>query len=113
MYAGYDRAEANLLVVMSNDAWFDNTPLQTHHFAITRIAAVMMGRDVVVNSNRGIVGLIRGNGAIEALPPSHTARTVKCVAHLSSKTTLYATARYFTFPLYALLACLSIVIRRK
>ena len=113
MYVHYDKANANLLVVMSNDAWFEDTPLQMHHFYFTRIGAVMIGKDVIVNSNRGIVGVIRGNGDMESVPQSDTPRVVHCVARLSSKTTLYSTVSGFTIPLYALLAGLSIVIRRK
>jgi len=112
-YAGYEQGDANLLVVMSNDAWFENTPLQMHHFYITGIGAVMSGRDVVINSNRGIAGIVRRNGAIEAFPQSDTARVVKCTPRLSSSTTVYSHIRDFTIPLYAMLACLSIVIGRK
>jgi apolipoprotein N-acyltransferase len=113
MYAGYEKAGANLLVVMSNDAWFENTPLQMHHFYIAGIGAVMSGRDVVINSNRGIAGIVRRNGAIDAFPRSDTARVVKCTPRLSSSTTVYSHIRDVTVPLYAMLACLSIVIGRK
>jgi apolipoprotein N-acyltransferase len=113
MYAAYEKAKTNVFIVMSNDAWFEHTPLREHHFYIARMAAVMMGRDILVNSNRGIVGMIRGNGDIEALPPSPAARVVNCVAHLSSTTTLYARVRPFTLSAFAVLACVSLLVRRK
>lgn len=113
LYATYAEANANLLVVMSNDAWFEGTPLQTHHFYITRIMAVMMGMDVVVNSNRGMVGVIRCTGDIDALPPSDSSRVVNCAARLSAKPTLYRTIRGSTVPLTVLLVGLSIVRRRR
>jgi len=113
LYARYIRAGANLLVLMSNDAWFENTPLQIHHFYMTRIGAVMMGRDVLVNSNRGMIGIIRGNGVIEVLAHSNKARILNCEAHLSSKTTIYSAIKDFTIPFYLLLTIFPIIIRRK
>jgi len=113
VYARYIRAGANLLVLMSNDAWFENTPLQIHHFYMTRIGAVMTGRDVIVNSNRGMIGIIRGNGVIEVLAHSNKARILNCEAHLSSKTTIYSAIKDFTIPFYLLLTIFPIIIRRK
>jgi len=113
LYARYIRAGANLLVLMSNDAWFENTPLQIQHFYITRIGAVMTGRDVLVNSNRGLIGIIRGNGDVEVLAHSNKARILNCEAHLSSKTTIYSAIKDFTIPFYLLLTIFSIIIRRK
>jgi len=113
VYINYVQANANLLVLMSNDAWFENTLLQMHHFYITRIEAVMAGRDIIVNSNRGIVGIIRSNGEIESLPQSRTARILNCEAHLSSQRTAYSEIKNFTIPFYLILTFFSIIIRRK
>src|SRR3989304_8819453 len=62
LYADYSKQNANLFILMSNDAWFENTPMQEQHFYITRMEAVMAGKDVIVNSNRGIIGIIRKSG---------------------------------------------------
>ncbi|OGU82670.1 MAG: apolipoprotein N-acyltransferase [Ignavibacteria bacterium RBG_16_35_7] len=113
IYARYIKAKANLLILMSNDAWFENTLLQMHHFYITRIEAVMVGRDVIINSNRGLIGIIRSNGNVESLPQSDTARILNCEAHLSSKTTIYSEIRNFSIPLYLLLTFFSIIKRMK
>src|SRR3989304_2884317 len=56
------KQNANLFILMSNDAWFENTPMQEQHFYITRMEAVMAGKDVIVNRNRGIIGIIRKSG---------------------------------------------------
>ena len=113
MYSEYIEAGANLLVLMSNDAWFENTPLMMHHFYITRMEAIMAGRDVIVNSNRGLVGIIRSDGDIEVLPSSNKARTINYKAHLSSKTTAYYSLKNYTIPFYLLLTIFPIFIRRK
>ena len=113
IYTSYIKAKANLLVLMSNDAWFENTPLQKHHFYIARMCAVMNRKDFIVNSNRGITGIIRSNGDIEALPRSNTARILSCEANLSSKTTVYSEIKNYTVPFYLLLTIFSIIKRRK
>lgn len=113
IYAKYNEAKANLLVLMSNDAWFENTPLRKHHFYIARMCAVMNRKDFIVNSNRGITGIIRSNGDIEALPQSNTARILNCEANLSSKTTIYSEIKNYTIPFYLLLIIFSIIRRIK
>lgn len=55
---------ADLLVNMSNDAWFEGTHLVDHHFYYARMRAVETGKNVVVNANRGISGVIKSNGRI-------------------------------------------------
>jgi apolipoprotein N-acyltransferase len=112
IYVKYLKAQANLLVLMSNDAWFEGNPMQMHHFYITRIEAVMAGRDVIINSNRGIVGIIRGNGKIEAFQQSNTARVIDCEANLYSKTTVYAEIKNLIIPFYLLLTIFSIIKKR-
>ena len=113
LYTRYINEGANLLVVMSNDAWFEGTPLQMHHFYITRMEAVMSGRDVIVNSNRGIVGTIRANGDIEILPRSKKARILNCEANLASNKTIYNEIKGLIIPFYLVLTFLPFIIRRK
>lgn len=58
------RMGAEFLVVMSNDAWFEGTQLVKHHFYMNRLRAVESGLDMIVNSNRGISGIINYKGKI-------------------------------------------------
>lgn len=113
LYEKYISEGANLFILMSNDAWFENTPLKIHHFYITRMEAVIWGRDVIVNSNTGIVGVIRSNGEIEALPQSNSPRIFNCKAHLASNATLYSSIKNLIIPFYLVLTFLPIVLRRK
>ncbi|MGE5457978.1 MAG: apolipoprotein N-acyltransferase, partial [Methanococcaceae archaeon] len=112
IYAKYINENANLFVSMSNDAWFENTMLQIHHFYITRLYAVMTGRDIIVNSNRGITGLIRSSGDIEALPHSESARTISCEANLYAGKTIYSGLKNLTIPFYLFLTFYPIFFRR-
>jgi apolipoprotein N-acyltransferase len=73
----------------------------------------MCGRDVVVNSNRGIAGIVRATGAVEAFQPSNIARVVKCEARPSSRTTIYSHLRNLAVPLFVMLSCVPIFVRRK
>ena len=111
-YITYIKEGANLLVLMSNDSWFENTPLRMLHFYYTRIEAVMMGRDVVVNSNRGVTGIIRAGGDIRVFPCSSKARIVNCEAHLFSGRTVYSNIKGFTIPSYLLIIIFSNIKRK-
>ncbi|MDP4197001.1 MAG: apolipoprotein N-acyltransferase [Bacteroidota bacterium] len=112
IYKNYIKEGADLFILMSNDSWFENTMLQVHHFYITRLYAVMMGRDVIVNSNRGVTGLIRANGEINALPLSNKARIFSCEADLHNAKTVYFRIQNFTIPFYLLLTFISVFKRR-
>lgn len=112
MYENYINNGADLLILMSNDAWFENTVLQMHHFYITRLYAVMMGRDIIVNSNRGITGIIHADGETNILSPSKTARVFNCEAGLKSGKTFYFRTQRFTIPFYLMLILISVFKRR-
>jgi apolipoprotein N-acyltransferase len=112
IYINYIWEGADLFILMSNDSWFENTMLQAHHFYITRLYAVMMGRDIIVNSNRGITGLIRADGEVNSLPLSKRARIFSCAADLHYGKTVYFRIQNFTIPFYLLLTFISVFKRR-
>ena len=55
---------AQFIVNMSNDGWFADTYIADQHFYNARLRAVETRKDVVVNSNDGITGLIKASGEI-------------------------------------------------
>lgn len=62
---GLTRNGAGFLVNISNDGWFSKSPLLINqHFYSARFRAVENRRDIVVNSNNGITGLIRSDGTL-------------------------------------------------
>jgi apolipoprotein N-acyltransferase len=58
---------ANFLLNLSNDGWFSDTYLVALHFYNARLRAVETRRDVAINSNNGISGLIDASGRITAM----------------------------------------------
>jgi apolipoprotein N-acyltransferase len=55
---------ARFLLNLSNDGWFGDTYLVPLHFYNARLRAVETRRDVAINSNNGISGLIDASGRI-------------------------------------------------
>ena len=55
---------AEFLLNLSNDGWFSNTYLVDLHFYYLRMRAVETRKDIAVNSNTGISGLIKASGEI-------------------------------------------------
>lgn len=54
----------DFLVLIANDNWFPGTRLITHHFYSNRLRAIQCRRDLVINTNRGLSGLVSATGAI-------------------------------------------------
>ena len=55
---------AQFILNMSNDGWFSDTYIADQHFYNARLRAIETRKDVVVNSNDGITGLIRASGEV-------------------------------------------------
>lgn len=56
---------AEVLVNVTNDAWYAGTPGPLQHFLIQRVRAVETGRCLVRSANGGISGLIGPDGTLE------------------------------------------------
>ena len=63
------RNGVNLLINITNDAWFGNTSALPQHFAMNVLRAVETGRPVVVAGNSGISGIIDQTGKIVSTLP--------------------------------------------
>ena len=61
---------ANVLCVITNDAWYNGTPGPRQHFDIARMRAIETRRPVLRCANSGITGLIGpdGSSSIEIEP---------------------------------------------
>jgi apolipoprotein N-acyltransferase len=60
------RNGAVFLVSLSNDAWFSHVPyLVRQHFLNTRLRAVEVRKDMAINCNMGVSGLVRASGALQ------------------------------------------------
>lgn len=64
--AGYVRAGAKALAVITNDAWWGNTPGYMQHLRYASLRAVETRRDIVRCANTGISAIISARGEILA-----------------------------------------------
>lgn len=65
---GKSAGEANFLVNISNDGWFDGTEEHEQHLAICRFRAIEARRSIVRAVNMGISAVIDPDGRVIALP---------------------------------------------
>jgi apolipoprotein N-acyltransferase len=71
-------AGANLLVNISNDAWFGDSPAPRQHLDLTLLRAVEQGRAIIRGTNTGISAAIDPRGRILAQGGLFTALTLPC-----------------------------------
>jgi apolipoprotein N-acyltransferase len=57
---------AQVLVVVTNDAWFQKSSAAMHHFEMAIMHAVQLRRPVVHCGNNGISGFIEPSGRVSA-----------------------------------------------
>lgn len=65
----YRGAELNLLLTVSNDAWFGHSIAQAQHLEIAQMRALEMNRPLLFVSNNGITATITPFGKIQAAAP--------------------------------------------
>lgn len=61
---GYVKEGANFLAIISNDAWWGNTPGHKQLLSYTRLRAIESRRDIARSANTGISGIIDARGEI-------------------------------------------------
>ena len=63
----YAFPEANLLINVSNDAWFCDSIAPHQHLEIARMRALEVGRNAIRSTNTGISAFIGADGALLAV----------------------------------------------
>ncbi len=66
------KAGANILTIITNDAWYNHTPGPYQHFIIARARAIENRRYIARSANSGISGLISPTGEIIKTLPQYT-----------------------------------------
>lgn len=98
------RNGAQVLVNVTNDAWYGTTPAAWQHFQAARMRAVETGRYVLRAANTGISAVIDPQGRVTSSAPWWTQTVVQGKYRLSAVQTPYV--RWGDWPL---LACLFIL----
>ncbi|NEM99039.1 apolipoprotein N-acyltransferase [Pontibacter burrus] len=62
----YPTDQISFLINLGNDGWFSDSFITRQHFYNSRLRAIESRKDLVINNNRGISGVIRANGEIGA-----------------------------------------------
>lgn len=106
--------EANLLVNVSNDAWFGDSLAPHQHLQIARMRSIEFGRVMLRTTNTGISAVIDHKGKIlDRLPQFETA-TLTAEVQPRTGATLYAnTANAVIVPLMSLLLLVGVLWSRR
>lgn len=81
--------DTNLLLTVSNDAWFGDSHGPHQHLEIARMRALEFGRPMMRSTNNGITAVIDHNGRVTADIPQFTKTTLQTEISLVSGQTFY------------------------
>lgn len=87
--AGFVRKGANLLVVMTNDGWWDNSPGHRQHLYFASLRAIESRRSVARSANSGISAFINQRGDILSRTKYNEATAIKHKLQVNNEITFY------------------------
>ena len=87
---GYVREGAKYLAVITNDAWWGNTPGYRQHLSYSALRAIELRRDIVRCGNTGISGIIDQKGRIIQRGPWWEKTTLEGSVNFNSRVTFFA-----------------------
>ena len=100
----YVRAGASVLAIMTNDAWWGNTPGHRQHLAYARLRAIETRRPIVRAANTGISGFISPLGEVTSQLDYETKGVLTEIIVPQTNTTLYVKYGDYIFRIGAFLA---------
>lgn len=83
----YVKAGAKLLTIITNDAWWGDTPGYKQHMSYARLRAIELRRDIARCGNTGISAFIDQKGDVVSQTPWWTRTTLSGEVNLSSEQT--------------------------
>lgn len=117
---GYVNKGARFLTVITNDAWWGDTPGYRQHLSYSSLRAIETRRSIARCANTGISAIIDQRGVIHDKTPWWEQATVRGTVNMNDKITLFVqygdiTGRTctFIFGLLTLALLVRIVLRRK
>lgn len=87
--AEYVRKGAKALAIITNDAWWGNTPGYRQHLSYASLRAIETRRDIVRSANTGISAIIDSRGDIVSKTTWWEPAVLKGEIHLSEKQTFF------------------------
>ncbi len=109
--------DTNLLLTVSNDAWFGDSHGPHQHLDIARMRALEFGRPLLRSTNNGITAIVDHKGNISAKIPQFTEAVLKADVQLVTGTTPYTKYWQFVYWLLPLLTLNSyfipLIVRKK
>jgi apolipoprotein N-acyltransferase len=72
----FDDSTINMILTVSNDAWFGRSIAQAQHLEMGQMRALEMGRPVLFVSNNGITAIIDSQGKIQSRVPQFEQTTL-------------------------------------
>ena len=86
---GYVRKGAQLMTVITNDAWWGDTPGYRQHFSYSRLRAIELRRDIARCGNTGISAFIDQRGDVLERGPWWESTTLSGTVNLNSRQTYF------------------------
>jgi apolipoprotein N-acyltransferase len=86
---GYVRKGARFLTVITNDAWWGDTPGYRQHFSYSRLRAIETRREIARCANTGISAFIDQRGEVISKGPWWEPAVLSGVVNLSSRITFF------------------------
>lgn len=88
--SGFVNKGANLLVVITNDGWWDETAGYKQHFDYARLTAISLRRSIAQSANTGISGLINQRGEVLQHTEWWTRCAIRGKVNLNDELSFYA-----------------------
>ncbi|MGB1799600.1 MAG: apolipoprotein N-acyltransferase, partial [Gammaproteobacteria bacterium] len=106
--------DANILINVSNDAWFGDSFAPHQHLQIARMRAIENGRYLLRATNTGVSAIIDNKGKVMAKSPQFKPHALNAEAELFNGATPFSQfGNAFVLSISFIILLLSLVLQRK